>query len=68
METRKSLKTEKEIHFEMVVSWLIDWVCLKCHANDKSIDWLTDRLIDWLLYSTRARGDMGFALVSYKLQ
>ena len=40
--------------FEMVASWLIDWVHSKCQGTDKLIDWLNDlessvRLIDWLV-------------------
>ena len=75
--------TEK-IDFEMVVSWLIDWVYLKCDGTDKLIAWLvlsiktiasygligwlndfepSVRSIDWLIYSTRFRGDTGFVLV-----
>ena len=41
--------------------WLIDWVYLKCHGTDKLIEWL----IDWLMYSTRVRGDTGFAFVIF---
>ena len=38
---------QEETDFEMVVSWLIDWIYLKRHGTDKSIDWLMDWLIDW---------------------
>ena len=75
IKTPKSVKTEEDTHFEMAVSWLIDYIYLKCHGTDDLIDqwiawlldWLikclVDWLIDWLLCSTRARGDTDFALV-----
>ena len=52
--------------FEMIVSWLIDWVYLKFHVTNKLIDWLIawlalsiefysklwiDWLIDWMTWS-----------------
>ena len=33
----------------MIVSWLIDWVCLKCHGIDNLIDWL----LAWLVPSIK---------------